>query len=164
MKSIIESENGHSNFLVITINYGPKYKKNRFELGDEPKYLPFRRFIRNGLGEILVKRHFRSDKIVAFRKNRINWIDLFNIKEQTGLRVVKDTFQEQNIQTQHGFLGYRIDLYFHDYRLTIKVDEYKNSDRNIGYKIKRQKAIKKSMIVNLLKFILMKTILIFLMR
>ena len=34
----------------------------------------------------------------------------------------------------------RIDLYFHDYKLAIEVDENRQSDRNIDYKIKRQKA------------------------
>ena len=36
-------------------------------------------------------------------------------------------------------LGYRIDLYFHDYKLPIKIDENGQSDRNIGYEIKYQR-------------------------
>ena len=91
------------------------------------------------------------------QKLGLSGIDSFNIKEQTVLRVVKDAFKGENMQNQ----GYRIDLYFHDYRLAIKVDEYRNSDRNIDYKIKRQKATKKGMIVNLLQSILMKKMLVF---
>ena len=49
------------------------------------------------------------------------------------------------MQTQHSVLGYRIDLYFHDYRLAIEVDGYEHSDRNTNYEIKRQKAIRKGL-------------------
>ena len=38
-------------------------------------------------------------------------------------------------------LGYRIDLYFHDYKLPIETDENGHSNRNIDYEIKRQNAI-----------------------
>ena len=34
----------------------------------------------------------------------------------------------KNNQTQHNALGYRIDLYFHDYKLAIEVDESGASD------------------------------------
>ena len=57
------------------------------------------------------------------------------------------------MQTQHSVWDYKIDLYFHDYKLAIEVDEYGHSDRNIDYKIQRRKAKEK---------ILMKKILIFL--
>ena len=48
--------------------------------------------------------------------------------------------KEKIICKQYNVLGYRIDLYFHDYKLAI-IDENGHSDRNIDYKIKRQKAI-----------------------
>ena len=44
------------------------------------------------------------------------------------------------MQTQY-VLGHRNDLYFHDYKLAIKIDEDDCSDRNNDYEIKRQKAI-----------------------
>ena len=44
------------------------------------------------------------------------------------------------MQTQY-VLGDRNDLYFHDYKLAIKIDEDDCSDRNNDYEIKRQKAI-----------------------
>ena len=49
------------------------------------------------------------------------------------------------MQNQHSVLGYRIDLYFHDCRLTIKVDEYGHNDRNMDYEIQRQKGIEKKL-------------------
>ena len=45
------------------------------------------------------------------------------------------------MQTQYNVLSYRIDLYFHDYKLAIEIDENEHSDRNIDYKIKSQKTI-----------------------
>ena len=49
----IETRTEHSNLLVVTNKYDSKCKKSGFELVDEPKYQPFRRFIRSDLAEIL---------------------------------------------------------------------------------------------------------------
>ena len=38
-------------------------------------------------------------------------------------------------------MGYRIDLYFHKYKLAIEVDELGHNDRNIDYEIQRQQAL-----------------------
>ena len=65
------------------------------------------------------------------------------------------------MQTQYIVLSYRIDLYFHDYKLTIEIDENGHSNRNIDYKIKRQKAINKNLIASVLELILTKNNLTF---
>ena len=44
------------------------------------------------------------------------------------------------MQTQYSVLGYRIDLYFHEYKLAIEVDEL-GHDRNINHEIQRQRAL-----------------------
>ena len=49
------------------------------------------------------------------------------------------------MQTQFSVLGYRIDLYFHDYKLAIELDENGHSVRNIDFEIKRQKAIEQEL-------------------
>ena len=41
--------------------------------------------------------------------------------------------------------GCRIDLYFHDYKLAIKINENGLSNRNIHFEIKRQKAIEQEL-------------------
>ena len=41
--------------------------------------------------------------------------------------------------------GYRIDLYFQDYKLAIETDENRHRNRNIDYEIKRQKAIEQDL-------------------
>ena len=52
-------------------------------------------------------------------------------------------FEGENIQTQDSVLGYRIDLYFHKYKLASEVDELGHADRNIKNEIERQKALEK---------------------
>ena len=42
-------------------------------------------------------------------------------------------------------MGYRDDLYFHDYKPEIEVDEFGHSDRSIKNEIQRQKAIEKEL-------------------
>ena len=43
------------------------------------------------------------------------------------------------MQTQYIVLGYKFDLYFHDYKLTIEIYENGHRDGNIDYEIKRHK-------------------------
>ena len=55
----------------------------------------------------------------------------------------KKTFEGEDIQTEYNVLCFRVDIYFHEYKLAIVVDEYGHNDRNIDYEIKRQKTIEK---------------------
>ena len=73
----------YSDLPVVTIKCDQKYKKCRFELPvDEPKYQPFKRFVRNGLAKELVKT-LREDKIDAFRRSlEFNVIDALNSKQE----------------------------------------------------------------------------------
>ena len=43
------------------------------------------------------------------------------------------------MSTQFSALGYRIDLYFHDYTLAIDVNGNNQKDRDTDYEIERQK-------------------------
>ena len=89
---------------------------------------------------------------------------MINAKEQTIINSIKDTFEGENIQAQYSVLGYRIDLYFHKYKLAIEVDKLGHTDRNINNEIERQKALEKELNCILLELILMKKILIFLKK
>ena len=48
------------------------------------------------------------------------------------------------MQTKYTVLNYRIDLYFHDYKLAIENDELGHNDRTIDYEIQRQSIRKKT--------------------
>ena len=45
------------------------------------------------------------------------------------------SIEGENMQTQYNVLRRRIDIYFHNYKLTIEIYENANSDRNIDYEI-----------------------------
>ena len=73
---------------------------------------------------------------LGFRSHNVS-----NTKEQTVINSIKDAFEGENMQTQYTVLNYRIDLYFHKYKLATEVDELGHSDRNIDYEIQRQQAL-----------------------
>ena len=52
--------------------------------------------------------------------------------------------KHNNIIT-YSVLGYRIDLYFHKYKLAIEVDELGHVDTNRSNEIERQKALEKEL-------------------
>ena len=85
-----------------------------------------------------------------------------NLTEKTALDSIKNAFEGDNIQTCYRVLGYEIHIYFHDYKLAVEIDENDHQDRDISLEIERQKALENELVVNLLEFILIKKILIFL--
>ena len=78
-----------------------------------------------------------TPKSIEFRsKLGFNQYDITLTKEQSVLKSVTDTFEGENIQTQCSALGYIIDLYFHDYKIAIEVEEKSHKDINIDHEIK----------------------------
>ena len=55
------------------------------------------------------------------------------------------SFEGENMQPQYNVLSYKIDLYFHEYKLGIEIDENGHSDRNSDFEVKRQKAIEQEL-------------------
>ena len=68
---------------------------------------------------------------------------MINFKEQTLFEPIKEVFEGKDMKIQYSVLEHRIDLYFHDYKLTIEVDQLGYNDKNIGYKIQREKVKEK---------------------
>ena len=98
-----------------------------------------------------------SLKSIEF-KNRLGFdhFDIKLIKKQSVLKLVMDAFERENMQTQYNVLGYRIDIYFHDYKLAIEVDEKGHKDRSIDHEIKRQKDKEKDLSSQFIRINLMK--------
>ena len=132
MKNILEGSD-YKNLQEITIKYQSDHRKHRYELLDKPKKQSNRIF----LDEKLVIVDCRTTAAHKFRT-----IQCILPKEQSVLMKIKSLFQGENMQIQHSVLSYRINLYFPDYKLAIKIDENGQNNRNIDYKIKRQQAIK----------------------
>ena len=57
--------------------------------------------------------------------------DVILTKEQPLLTKRKSSFREENMQMQYCCLGYKIDLYFHHYKVVIENDKNNHSHRNI---------------------------------
>ena len=55
------------------------------------------------------------------------------------------SLEGENMHTQYKVLSYKSDMYFHDYKLAIEIDEKGHKDRNIDQKIKRQKIIEQEL-------------------
>ena len=67
--------------------------------------------------------------------------DVIKTKQQSVLEPIKDVFEGENVQSEYYILCYRVDLYFHDYKLVIDVDEFDHNVRDINYETRRQKVI-----------------------
>ena len=107
----------------------------------------------------------RTTPAVDF-KSRLgfNQHDTIMIQEQSILIKIMSVFSAESMIFQLSVLSYRIDAYFPKYKLATEVDEQEHKDRDIAEEIQKQKALKKSLIVNLLELIQLKKILIFLLR
>ena len=95
-----------------------------------------------------------NDGINRMKKEdqRENFRYLFWFKEhdtkttlETTLESLRDTLEGENIQTHCKVLGYQTDLYFHDYKLAVEIDEKDHQDRDISREIERQRALEKKL-------------------
>ena len=78
--------------------------------------------------------NYRTNESCKFkRKLEFRLFDAINTKQQTIIGSIKHAFEGENMQSEHYVSGYRIDLYFHDYRYAIEIDEFGQCDRNSGY-------------------------------
>ena len=88
----------------------------------------------------------RTDKLCNLIRNLgFTLHDVINTKEQTVINSIKDAFEGEDMQTQYRVLSYRIDLYFHKYKLAIEVDELGHADRNVNNEIRRQRALEREL-------------------
>ena len=70
---------------------------------------------------------------------------MINSKEQTVLESIKDFLKENICKLNTVVLGYKIDLYFREDKLAIKVDELGHNVRNSDYEIQKQRAMEKEL-------------------
>ena len=64
---------------------------------------------------------------------------MVSTKEQLVLWSIQDSFEGEDMQIQYSVLGYRIDLYFHHYKLAIEVVESGHNYRILTKKYKDKK-------------------------
>ena len=136
----VQEQLGHKNVVALTNKYQKKYKKHRSESNESTKQ-PNRRFIQNDLA-LNVIMDCRTDES---RNLGFTLHDVINTKEKTVLNSIKDAFEGENMQSQYTVLNYRIDLYFHKYKLAVEIDELGHNGRNIDYEIQRQKELEREL-------------------
>ena len=118
-----------------------QHEKHGSELIKDKKFMYFHEDI---IMPVIMHSRIPTPKSIKFRsKLGLNQYDIILTKEQSILKSVMDAFEVENIQTRYSALGYRIDLYFYDYKLAIELDEKGHKDRNIDHEINRQMAIEK---------------------
>ena len=141
----LQEQLGHKNLRAVTKKYDEEYKKYRYELINDPIKQPNRKFIRNDLALKIIM-DCRTDESCNLKRNLgFTLHDVINTKEQTVINSIKDAFEGENMQSQYTVLNYRIDLYFHKYKLATEVDELGHNDRSIDYEIQRQKALEREL-------------------
>ena len=141
----VQQQLKHKNLRAVTNKYDKEYKKCRYELIDDPIKQSHRKFIRNELAFKIIM-DCMTDQSCNFKRNLgFTLHNVINAKEQTVINSIKDAFEGENMQTQYTILGYKIDLYFHKYKLGIEVDKLGHNDRNIDYEIQRQQALEREL-------------------
>ena len=65
---------------------------------------------------------------------RFKQFDIILTKEQSMLTKIISSFEGENKQKLYNDLDYRIDLYFHDYKFAIEIDENRQSNINMTTK------------------------------
>ena len=120
-----------------------KYKRYGSEFIENKKFMYVHEDI---IMPVIMHCRVATPKSTEFRsKLGFNQDNITLIKEQSVLKSVMDAFEGEKMQTQYSVLGYRIDLYFHDYKLAVEVDEKGHRDRIIDQEVRRQKALEKEL-------------------
>ena len=119
-------------------------QKCRYE-SNESERQSHRRFIHVNLA-LKVILDCRTVKSCAFKKKLgFTLHDVINSKEQSVISAIKDALEGEDMQTQYSVLSYRINLYFHKYKVAIEVDELGHADRNVNNDIERQRALEREL-------------------
>ena len=64
----------------------------------------------------------RTDESCHLKRNLgFELHDVINTNQQTVLESIKGAFEGEDMQSQYSALGYKIDLYFHKYKLQLKL-------------------------------------------
>ena len=85
-----------------------------------------------------------SPEAIEFRsKLGFTQYDITLKKESSVLKSIMETFEEENMETQYSVLTYRVDLCFHDYKLSIEIYEKGHNDRDENHEKQRLKQIEK---------------------
>ena len=141
----VQKQLGLKNLPALTNKYDKQYKKTDLNELNKSTTQSHRRFTHVDLALKVIINSRTDDSCKSKRKLGFTLHDVINTKEQTVINSIKDAFEGEDMQTQYGVLSYRIDLYFHKYKLVIEVDELGHIDRYIIDEIERQRALEREL-------------------
>jgi very-short-patch-repair endonuclease len=125
----------------------------------KPKYVKRTFFTTKGIRRILcTSRGVSPCKIENFLKNpfikqlNINIDVVYLFKEQEILGSIEETFIEEDLVKQYSVKGYRIDLYFTEFKLAIECDEHNHKSRDKLYEETREREIKNMLNCTFIRF------------
>ena len=128
----IEKGLDHKNWWETAIKYHYYHRKHKYALATEPKKRSGRIFID---WKLAIKVIMDCRTTSAHKLRTKLWFKQYDVilrTEQPVLTKMISSFEGKNMQTEYNILSYRIDLYFHDYKLA-KKSMKKSSDWNIEY-------------------------------
>ena len=129
----------HSNLAAVTLQYPPRYRKQRQE------FMPCRIFLKERLAMQIIM-DCRTTPAVNFRtKLGFRHHDTVMTQEQSVPTKIMTVFAAEEIILQYNVLGYRFDAYIPKHKLGKEIDEQGHNDRSIDYEIERQKAKEKEL-------------------
>ena len=147
----------HKNLREITIKYQSDHKKHRYGLVGERKKQVNKIFIDDkwAIKVIMNCRTTSAPKFRFYLELRLGFkqYDVILTKKQSVLTKLMTSCEGESMQTQYNVLSDRIDLYFHDYKLSIEIDKNGPSDTNIDCEIKRQKSTEKELGCNFIRIV-----------
>ena len=123
----VEKQLGLKNLPALPNKYVKKYngykeyKKQRSELNESTNQAN-RRFVHADLALKIIM-DCRTDESCNLKNNLgFTLHDVVNTKEQSVINSIKAAFEGEDMKTQNSVLSYRIDLYFHKYKIAVEVD------------------------------------------
>ena len=114
----------------ITTKYNSNHTKHKYELVEQPKKQVNRIFIDKRLATKVI---MDCRTMLAHRfRTRLGFkqYDVILTKQQSVLTKIVNSFEGENMETQNSILSYKIDLYFHHYKLAVEIDKNGHSNRN----------------------------------
>ena len=86
----------------------------------------------------------RSPKAIEYRsKLGFTQYDITIKKESSVLKSIMEHYEGEDMETQYKVLNYRVDLYFHEYKVAIEIDEKGHKYRYQDYEKQREELIEK---------------------
>ena len=119
----IEEGLDYKNLQEITRKYNSNHRKLTYELLGEPKTQCYIIFIDEKLPVKVIMNCRMTSAYKVRTRLGFKQYDVILTKEKSVLTKILSSFEGENMQTRYNILGYRIDLYFHDYKLAIETDE-----------------------------------------